>query len=374
MIVRLSENQYYQGFAYPTSLYLLSPWDMEDLRKRKIVIFGGGYVGCMAQMEFRRYDLPIYGYVDNNKRLHGKKIGNHIIASPYDLFQESDIHFIVCVTEQNINSIRLQLERNGILDYSICSPMTGFWWDQSKCHMNELVDHAIHKIASSYPVPLKPYEDSYLPLGKIQYSLNSVHFWHPIAEWIIQSLKDEDNILELGSGAGMLSAMIRFQNSQIPISWLNYGYENTWDNEKMFHWISHNGNIGELMNGYLENLDEPIKGDYSIIIMTEVMEHFLCNPVPTLKKIRKALKEDGVLYLSTPNWGHRFIYKTWRDMPVFDDMEEYLKLSEGMGNHIYQYDKEELWEVIKEADFTIIRYEESVGGNHNLMLCKSKKK
>lgn len=41
MIVRLSENQYYQGFAYPTSLYLLSPWDMEDLRKRKIVIFGG---------------------------------------------------------------------------------------------------------------------------------------------------------------------------------------------------------------------------------------------------------------------------------------------------------------------------------------------
>ena len=45
-----------------------------------------------------------------------------------------------------------------------------------------------------------------------------------------------------------------------------------------------------------------------------------------------------------------------------------------MGNHIYQYDKEELWEVIKEAGFTIIRYEESVGGNHNLMLCKSKKK
>ena len=100
----------------------------------------------MVQMEFHRHDVPVYGYVDNNDRLFGKKIGNHIISSPFDLFQEKDVHFIVCVEVQHINAIRLQLERNGILDYSICSPLIGFWWEESNYHMNELVDHAIHKI------------------------------------------------------------------------------------------------------------------------------------------------------------------------------------------------------------------------------------
>lgn len=358
------------GGYYPTSIYMLSAKSEEELKKKKIVLFGSGYIGHMVQTELARRNIQVYGYADNNGRLQGRKIGNCAIFSPYDLFPQKDVHFIICVTSQYINAIRLQLERNGILDYSICSAMVGFWWDDTKKYMNKLVDKAINIVASNYKVPLKQYEDQELPLGQIQYSLNSVHFWHPIAEWIMGSLKEDDNILELGPGAGMLSAMIRTANEEISISWLNYGHEDTWNNSQMFHCISGNGKKGKLMNGYLEDPNEQIEGVYSIIIMTEVMEHFLCNPVPALKKIGNALKKDGILYLSTPNWNHYLIYKSWKDMPMFENMDQYLKLGEGMGEHIYQYSKDEVFEIADEADFIVVKYEESVGGNHNVILKK----
>ena len=52
------------------------------------------------------------------------------------------------------------------------------------------------------------------------------------------------------------------------------------------------------------------------------------------------------------------IYKSWKDMPLFQDMDSYLKLSDGM-EHIYQYNKKEVMEVVEESGFTVIRYEES---------------
>lgn len=369
MITKLSTCQYYNG-RYSTSLYLLSAWNEDELRKKRIVIFGGGIIGHLAQIELGRRDIPVYGYVDNNPYLHGRKIGSTAILSPYEFVPppRTNVHFVVCVATKSINTVRLQLERNGILDYSICCELTSFWWDDSGKNMNELVDKSINILAAHYDVPLKKYEDTYCPLGQIQYSLNSVRFWHPIAEWIIDSLKNDDNILDLGPGAGMLSVMIRTANRNVPISWLNYGYENAWNNAKMFDYISNGGKNGKLMSGYLENLEEQIEGSYSLIIMTEVMEHFVCNPVPTLKKISNALKENGTLYLSTPNWEHYLIYKSWKDMPLFQDMGSYQKLSEGMGEHIYQYSKEELFEVIEAAGLVVMRYEESSGINQNLII------
>ena len=56
-------------------------------------------------------------------------------------------------------------------------------------------------------------------------------------------------------------------------------------------------------------------------------------------------------------------------MPLFSDLDTYLKLGKGM-EHIYQYNKDELMEVIEEAGFIVVKYDKSVGGNHNLILKK----
>ena len=83
MITKLSTCQYYNG-RYSTSLYLLSAWNEDELRKKRIVIFGGGIIGHLAQIELGRRDIPVYGYVDNNPYLHGRKIGSTAILSPYE--------------------------------------------------------------------------------------------------------------------------------------------------------------------------------------------------------------------------------------------------------------------------------------------------
>ncbi|MEM5778810.1 MAG: class I SAM-dependent methyltransferase [Candidatus Aenigmatarchaeota archaeon] len=58
----------------------------------------------------------------------------------------------------------------------------------------------------------------------------------------------------------------------------------------------------------IENEDIPIRYKFNVILMTEVLEHFL-DPIPILRKIKRNLKKEGLLYISTPNcayWYNRF--------------------------------------------------------------------
>ena len=79
-----------------------------------------------------------------------------------------------------------------------------------------------------------------------------------------------------------------------------------------------------------------IRKTYDLIILTEVFEHFVLNPVNILKKIKGALSVDGRVILTTPAWGHVDIYKTWKDLPDSCDVnkEQYLRLTKC--GHIYQ--------------------------------------
>ncbi len=118
----------------------------------------------------------------------------------------------------------------------------------------------------------------------------------------------------------------------------------------------------EFARGNVELDPIPWNGGFDVIIMTEVLEHFNFQPVPTLKKIRDALAPDGLLYLSTPDakeWGRtQKYYKRLQDIPMPTKGKTFID------DHIWQYSESELRQVLKEAGFTVVRWDYAPGGGN----------
>lgn len=60
------------------------------------------------------------------------------------------------------------------------------------------------------------------------------------------------------------------------------------------------GNMDEFYNLYIENEDLPFKDYFDIIVCDDVLEH-LIDPWSTVKKLRRYLKQKGLLIASIPN-------------------------------------------------------------------------
>lgn len=58
---------------------------------------------------------------------------------------------------------------------------------------------------------------------------------------------------------------------------------------------------GKVLVGDILSLDIP-ENSFDLITIYHVIEH-LIDPIPTLKKIRKILKHDGIIFIETPNIG-----------------------------------------------------------------------
>ena len=78
---------------------------------------------------------------------------------------------------------------------------------------------------------------------------------------------------------------------------------------------------------------EPLNGEYDIITSFEVLEH-LFNPLFNLIEIKRVLKPNGVLYISTPLYKPRIIKSPY---------------------HFHEFSEDELMNLIKRADFLVKR-------------------
>jgi SAM-dependent methyltransferase len=109
-------------------------------------------------------------------------------------------------------------------------------------------------------------------------------------------------------------------------------------------------------------LDPVPAGPFDVILMTEVLEHFNFQPVPTLTKIREALAPDGLFFLSTPDakeWG-----KTQKYYQRLEDIPMPTRGKEIIDDHIWQYSEDELRQVLKAAGFSIVRWDYAPGGGN----------
>lgn len=103
---------------------------------------------------------------------------------------------------------------------------------------------------------------------------------------------------------------------------------------------------------------------FDVIVLTEVLEHFNFHPVPTLRKISGLLSPGGLLYLSTPDasqWGRVYkYYSSYRSMPMPAESLRHRIVDD----HVWQYDRQELLEIMRDAGLHILRWSYSPGVVH----------
>lgn len=179
-------------------------------------------------------------------------------------------------------------------------------------------------------------------------------YWYDIIDWISEDFLGKKNLkcLDIGSGYGTL--LVYCQKLLGSTSYCindKKGFLDTRVIEK-FKIKAKYRNI---------ELEEfPFEEKFDIILLTAVLEHFNFNPVPTLKKLHAALKEEGVFYVSVPNsnsyWGKLTKYfNSIENMPM-PNKELYID-----GGHHYHYTNEELQEIFSISGFKITKIIDSYG-------------
>jgi SAM-dependent methyltransferase len=100
---------------------------------------------------------------------------------------------------------------------------------------------------------------------------------------------------------------------------------------------------------------------FDVILLTEVLEHLNFQAGPTLAKLRALLAPGGRLYLTTPDaaeWGKQTkYYASYADLPMpLADAQVPV-----VDDHVWQFDADELVDLVAAAGFRIIRREYSPG-------------
>lgn len=366
-----------QGFL--VSIY----HDISHLKaeNKKIVLFGVGENGFYAEKLLDDIGIDIYCYADNSEKkfkegctLRGKKV-----YTPYDLFEREDIYFIIAVGKEDINCARLQFMTHQIEDYSIFLPNSFWHFSEKDVELRDIIMESINMICFKDEEIEKAIPYQGIAIGR---DGKKIGFLNALLHSTIQSgyafLWEQDmlkkqtdsRILEIGPRFGLMSLVLLKQFEDIVIDWIIFGEcgERSQYKESLDKIVNEYPDRINRYYGYVERDEFVIRKTYDLIILTEVFEHFVLNPVNILKKIKGALSVDGRVILTTPAWGHVDIYKTWKDLPDSCDVnkEQYLRLTKC--GHIYQYSKDELMQIFEEAGLTVKDYAMTESGHHNFIL------
>ncbi|MHC4372147.1 MAG: class I SAM-dependent methyltransferase [Planctomycetota bacterium] len=195
------------------------------------------------------------------------------------------------------------------------------------------------------------------------YRFHECENWGAIPSWIFydHAMSAGPRILDVGAAYGTLSAFCR-ESLKANVFAL--------DRVDYFLKPSVQGKYGlAFFKADIERAPIPWKFEFHAALLTEVLEHFNFNPLPTLKKIRASLIKGGMLYLSTPlrTTGQRGKgkYEHWTEIPEFSIEED----PPHVDGHIHEYRREELVGLLDRAGFLIVNLDETVAeGRHRIQV------
>ncbi len=196
-----------------------------------------------------------------------------------------------------------------------------------------------------------------------KYMAEELKYSGQIQEWMknrLPPLGPQARILDIGPGYGTLAAWAGILTGAFPMT-IDRNQYMTPDVLDEFDILS--------LTGDIERQDIPAD-DLDAVIMTEVLEHFNFKALPTMTKIRKAMRPGALLFLSTPDalsqWGKVTKYKKIEDIPEFDPSKNTYDNPEWMDCHIWQYAWNEINDLLIGAGFKIeiIDFSLSPGGIH----------
>ncbi len=196
-------------------------------------------------------------------------------------------------------------------------------------------------------------------------SAEELWHWTHIPAWLLRDISPGCRSLDIGPAYGTLALFAKkFLGSSVQCA---SGIHNTGFITPISTQLSNKYNF-DVFDMNIEHTDYFPEYYFDFIVFTEVLECFVNHPVPTMKKIRKLLKEDGRLYLSTPDakqWGKTKHYKSYNDMPKPQTKRT------PMGKHIYRFNWKELTNVFHESGFTVERkdYAPGAGDGRHFNVC-----
>lgn len=103
-------------------------------------------------------------------------------------------------------------------------------------------------------------------------------------------------------------------------------------------------------NHNIEHSDIPFDTEFDVIVFCEVLEHFTNDPMEVLLRIKKSLKKDGTLILTTPNLNRlENVAKMLAGSNIYDPYSGYGPY----GRHNREYNKHELFSLLTHLGFEI---------------------
>ncbi|MBP2245839.1 methyltransferase domain-containing protein [Paenibacillus xylanexedens] len=344
--------------------------DIKHKNNKEIVVFGTGLEGYIVKQALEKQGIIIDKYCSNNDKQWGQEIESCEILSPYFVMDNaSEYYLIVAVEKDQLSTVRAQLYLNGVENYSIMLHEKFIPFSSNKEVISLYID-TINQLINIYDKQ----ELLSLPIvgtaneSMIQFLIESITWWSPVLKYLLQNLKINSNVLEIGPGYGNLMATIISTFPNLSYDILSYaGYRRTLKTSKYIK-EKYNKSLHQVIHGEIEDPSLMLPHKYDFIILTEVFEHFVCNPVQTMMKIKSFLTLKGKICLTTPNWGRIHTYKSWKDMPKFEEFETKKDYFSHNLGHNYQYNKDELLEIFQSSGFFVDFYELSSRNNHNFVL------
>ncbi len=355
--------------GWPYAAFLIA--DEEKIHDKEVVIFGVGNEAYNVCKFLTNKGIDIKGFVNNDSMMKGKLFCGHKILHAQEIWGQ-DYYVIVAMTQlRYANEVIWQLKVHGYQDYGLAFVDRFHRFDNDVLHnyimevFNNILCDGKQMNQICAPIP------NVGPQGTILRSIPELCWtttWsNEIIDWIYEKHgngNDEKlDMLEIGPGKGVLSLVVKKINESININWLMYETNEQSEKAVQGRYTSYPANQFPCYYGMIENPKYHIEEKFDLIVMTEVMEHFNTNPIPVFQKIAGMLKENGRLYVSTPNGPHLFIYDDWKQMPDYLDVEHY----EHIG-HAYQYTKNEMDDLFEKCGLEIERYALADSNNHNCIL------
>lgn len=148
-------------------------------------------------------------------------------------------------------------------------------------------------------------------------------------------IKNIIKIADIGSYPGTLAYILRkiFPPNKLKIS--IYDHPNIINENQAYCDFCRENNISshplDLKN--FKNLND----EFDIIIMSEVLEHLPSNPYHIIKKIKKSLLDNGILYLTVPNSAKlKNRIKFFFGLSIYENVNSYF-VEEDHPNNLYGY-------------------------------------
>ncbi len=166
---------------------------------------------------------------------------------------------------------------------------------------------------------------------------------------VLQRFGQDKKILEIGATPFVFSILAKKLGIELTSVDLNP--------EKYYEIIDYYGLIVKKVDIETEKL--PFDDEtFDYIHFSEVFEHLRINPFFALKEIKRVLKPEGKLFLSTPNfYAADNLWRCVRGKGFRDGFKEFLMIEKyGYPGHIREYTKGEVIEFLQYTGFEILEH------------------